>query len=319
MNNKNIFLCKTNTFWRKYPNQHGYISVFIVILLFITAGISGLSSLFHPWVLIISEAIKSINLPYFLTSEKILKWEFKGLSTFFSHKIIYSQEKKNYNFKKKQYIKCLMPHGIVPFSIWCLWGEENEQDVFNREDNTFVASHQLYEFPFISHYANACNAVSSNYNDMENSLIKKKSLIVYPGGLREMFACSHKKEVIVINKRRGLFYMALKNGISLLPIYTFGITKLYERSGVTVTLPFFFKNDKDSLAWYYGKCYTPFPMKKKLITVVGSPIYVTKKDIITKNDIDKLRDKYIIVVKNLYRKWALKYDRSWRNRELIIE
>ena len=107
--------------------------------------------------------------------------------------------------------------------------------------------------------------------------------------------------------------------ISLLPIYTFGITTLYERSEVTVTLPFFFKNDKDNLAWYYGKYYTPFPMKKNLITVVGSPIYVTKKDVITKNDIDNLRNKYIIIVKNLYQKWALKYDSSWINRELIIE
>jgi hypothetical protein len=310
---------KTNTIWNKYPNHYGYISVVIVIFLFIVAGISGLAGLFHPWVLIISEAIKAINLPSFLISEKLLKWEFQGLSTFFSHKIIYSQEKQNYNFKEKQYIKCLMPHGIVPFSIWCLWGEENEQDVFNRKDNTFVTSHQLYEFPFISHYANACNAVPSNYKNMEDALNLKKSLIVYPGGLREMFACSHKKEVIVINKRRGLFYMALKNGISLLPIYTFGITTLYERSGVTVTLPFFFKNDKDSLAWYYGKYYTPFPIKKNLITVVGSPIYVTKKDVITKNDINNLRNKYIIIVKNLYQKWALKYNSSWINRELIIE
>ena len=55
-------------------------------------------------------------------------------------------------------------------------------------------------------------------------------------------------------------------------------------------------------------------MKKNLITVVGSPIYVTKKDVITKNDINNLRNKYIIIVKNLYQKWALKYNSSWINR-----
>jgi hypothetical protein len=315
MNNNN----NNNTVWNTYPNYYGNISVFLVIFLFIISGFIELSGLVHPRILFISEAIKSINLPSFLTSENILKWEFQGISKFFNHKIIYSQKKQNYKFKEKQYIKCLMPHGIVPFSIWCLWGDEKEKDAFNCKDNTFVTSNQLYEFPIISHYAKACNSIPANYKDMEDVLNKKKSLIVYPGGLREMFACSDKKEVVVINKRRGIFYMALKNGISLLPIYTFGITKLYERSGVTITLPFFFKNDKDSLAWYYGKYYTPFPMRKNLITIVGNPIYVTKQNVITKNDIDNLRNKYIIIIKNIYYKWASKYDSSWRNRELIIE
>lgn len=312
-------MIKEKTFWEKYPNIYANLSVFLVIFLFIISGISGLSAFIHPWLLVISEAIKAINLPYFLTSEKLLKWEFKGLCKFFDHKVIYTQNKKNYKFEQKQYIKCLMPHGIMPFALFCLWGDEKESDAFSWKNNVSVTTHQLYEFPFISHYANVCNAIPSNYSDMENVLKTKKSLIVYPGGLREMFACSHKKDIIIINKRRGIFYMALKNGVPLLPIYTFGITTLYERSGVTITLPFFFKNDKDSVAWYYGKYYTPYPVRKRLVTIVGSPIYVGKKRIILQRDIDKLRDRYIIIVKNMYNKWAREYDENWYNRELCIE
>jgi hypothetical protein len=310
---------KPKCFWEKYPNFYGNFSVFLVIFLFILSGISGLSAFIHPWLLVISEAIKAINLPSFLTSDRILKWEFRGLCKFFNHKIIYSQNKKNYDFKTKQYIKCLMPHGAVPFSLMCIWGDDKEQDVFNWKDNTFVTTHQLYEFPFISHYAKACNVIPSNYRNMERVLNEKKSLIVYPGGLREMFACSHKKDIIVINKRKGIFHMALKTGVSLLPIYTFGITALYERSGVTVTLPFFFKNDTDSVAWYFGQYYTPYPMKKRLVTIVGSPMFVGKKKLILVSDIDKLRNRYIIIVKNMFNKWASQYNPSWVNRELCIE
>jgi 2-acylglycerol O-acyltransferase 2 len=314
MINKNI----NKTFWERYPVFYGNFTIGLSILLFIFSGISGISALLHPWLLIITEFIKAIKLPAILTSNKILKWEFQGICNFFEHKVYYVQNKKNYKFKNKQYIKCLMPHGIMPFTIWCLWGDKNEEDVFNWKDNKFVTAKQVYDFPFISHYAKACNTISSNYSDMENVLQENKSLIVYPGGLREMFACSHKKETIVINKREGIFYLAIKNGVSLLPIYTFGITTLYERSGVTVTLPFFFKNDKDSVSWYYGKYYSPFPLKKKLITVVGSPIYVKKKDIITQIDINNLRNRYIIVIKNLYNKWCFKYT-NWSHRDLYIE
>jgi 2-acylglycerol O-acyltransferase 2 len=306
------------TFWEQYPDVYANLSIFLVVFLFILSGVTGLSGLIHPWVLVISEALKAVNLPWFLTSDKLLNWEFNGINQFFQHKIIYSQGKDNYDFKKKQYIKCLMPHGIMPYTILCLWGDK-DGETFHWKNNTFITTHQLYQFPFISHYAKTCQGIPSSYGEMENILENKKSLVVYPGGLREMFACSHKKEIVVIKKRKGIFYMALKKGVSLLPVYTFGITSLYERSGVTVTLPFLFKNDKDSLAWYFGQYYTPFPRREKLLTVVGSPIPVEKKEKITLVDIELLRNRYITEVKRLYKKWAPYYDVLWRNRRLIIK
>ena len=306
------------TFWEQYPDVYANLSIFLVVFLFILSGVTGLSGLIHPWMLVISEALKAVNLPWFLTSDKLLNWEFNGINQFFQHKIIYSHGKDNYDFKKKQYIKCLMPHGIMPYTILCLWGDK-DGETFHWKNNTFVTTHQLYQFPFISHYAKTCQGIPSSYGEMENILENKKSLVVYPGGLREMFACSHKKEIVVIKKRKGIFYMALKKGVSLLPVYTFGITSLYERSCVTVTLPFLFKNDKDSLAWYFGQYYTPFPRREKLLTVVGSPIPVEKKEKITLVDIELLRNRYITEVKRLYKKWAPYYDVLWRKKKLIIE
>lgn len=306
------------TFWDKYPDLYSNFSIFILIFIFILSGITKFSGLIHPWLLVISETLKVINLPKFLTSENFLDWEFKGINHFFKHKIIYSENKDNYNFNKKQYLKCLMPHGIMPYSIWCLWGDK-DNNFFNWKNNISVTAHQFYQFPFISHYAKKCNTISSNYNEMIKVLEDKKSLIVYPGGLREMFSCSHKKEIIVIKKRRGIFYMSLKTGVPLLPIYTFGITNLYERSGITITLPFFFKNDKDSVSWYYGQYYTPFPMRKKLLTVIGAPIYVEKKEKISDEDINILRERYIVEIKKLYKKWSPYYDILWKKRKMTIK
>ncbi len=291
--------------WKNYPNLYSNITIFISIFLFFISGFSGLASLTHPKLLIISEFIKAIKLPSFMTSDKLLKWEFQGINKYFNHEIIYSQNKENYKFQKTKYIKCLMPHGIIPFTIGCLWGDPKEEDAFGWKNNIQVASHQINQFPILSNYSKVVNIIPADYQTM-NNVLKTKSLMIYPGGMREMFACSHKKDVIIIKKRKGLFKLALKNGVSLLPIYTFGITSLYERSGVKITMPFFFKNEKDSISWYYGKYYSPFPMRKKLITVVGKPLKVNKKDIVTPEDIEELRNKYITEIKKLYYKWCSK-------------
>lgn len=300
---------------KKYPGILEYFSVFIVIFMFIFSGIFGLSGLVHPKLLLCSEIIKKLSLPSFLTSDKILNLEFTKVSQFFKHIVFYTNSKNKYDFENNHYIKCLMPHGIVPFSLLCLWGDQKE--VFHWNKNTFVTSHQFYNFPFISHYAKKLGGIPSNYQNMINVLKHKQSLIVYPGGIREMFACSHKKDVIVIKKRRGIFHMALKTGTPLLPVYTFGITDLYERSGVSVTLPFFFKNDRDSIAWYFGKYYTPFPMRKKLFTVVGNPINVVKKRVITEKDICDLRQKYISEIENIF--YVFKNRFGFGNKKLKIK
>ena len=60
--------------------------------------------------------------------------------------------------------------------------------------------------------------------------------------------------------------------------------------------------------------------KKRGLTVIGSPIYVSKKNIITDKDINDLRNRYIIVIKNLYNKWSRYYNfRYGTCKDLFIE
>jgi len=72
-------------------------------------------------------------------------------------------------------------------------------------------------------------------------------------------------------------------------------------------------------AWYFGQYYTPFPMREKLLTVVGNPIHIEKKEKITLVDIELLRNRYITEVKRLYKKWAPYYNVLWRKRKLIVK
>jgi len=108
----------------------------------------------------------------------------------------------------------------------------------------------------------------------------------------------------------------LENNTPLLPIYTFGITQLYEKSEIELIIPFLFKDNK--ISWYYGLYNTPLPMKKKIVTVVGKPIYCKKiNKIVTENNITILRKKYIKSVTKLFDKWKIKF-LEYKNKTLII-
>ena len=163
-------------------------------------------------------------------------WLFKGLDSYFNHEIHY--EKDNYDFENKNYIKILMPHGIIPYSYFCIKGNRNNK-LFNKKRDKLAIMHQFFNFPLSYFCGKILNVIPSKYYDMENIIKNNKSLIVYLGGVRETFSASEKDEILYIKKRRGIFRLALENNTPLLPIYTFGITQLYKKSEVELIIPFF--------------------------------------------------------------------------------
>ena len=55
------------------------------------------------------------------------------------------------------------------------------------------------------------------------ALKKEKSVIVVPGGQHEMmYSQSWSKRVVVSTRHRGFFRLAIKLGVRLVPVYSFG-------------------------------------------------------------------------------------------------
>ena len=286
---------------------HQYLAISLIICVFVLAIITSFAVNIFPLLKLIFLFIKYFNIEI-INSNKLLNWTYKGVSDYFSHNIIYTENIKNYNFDNKQYIKCLMPHGFVSLSLVCL---RNHKYLNN---DLLVTSHQLYNSPLVSLFRDKINMIPAEFSVMDKHLKNNKNLILYPGGIREKFSCSHKEEVIVINKRKGLFKLAMINGTNILPIYTFGVSEMYEKSEYEFKL----KNGV-GLSWYYGLYNTPFPKKVNFLTVVGSPIFVKKKINITEKDINNLRDRYKIIIKKLFHKWKSFYNPSWYNKNLIFK
>jgi len=292
-------------------NVKEYFIILLIVFFFVLAFILGGVSLIYPWIFVSANILNKLEFPTtFFKYINLDKHLLEKVSNFFNHKIIYTQKIEKYNFNNKQYIKCLMPHGLIPFNWFCIMKHYNNKDIP-------VLSNILFDIPIFSHIVKMYNSVPAEYNKMDNVLSKNKSIIVYPGGVQETFKTSHKKEILVINKRKGIFHLSLKNGIPLLPMYTFGISELYQKSNFKIPLEKILEKDYD-LSWYYGKYNTLFPYKKRLLTIIGNPIYVSKRNNITDDDISYLRNKYIIVIKSLFNKWKSEYCERWKNKELVI-
>jgi 2-acylglycerol O-acyltransferase 2 len=301
------------SFWEKHPLVYGHSAICLVVVGAIFLLLCMIVPLSQPWTLPILEIMKDIPIPRFLLNDSTITWLSRGISKYFDSQIVYDGIAPR-DFQSKRLIKCMMPHGVIPFGIACVYNQIG----FESPRNTYVVAHQLYNFPLLVQCLRYLKFVPASYDLMKNAIHTYRSLVLFPGGVRETFMTSHKKEVIVIKKRKGVFRLALETGIPLVPCYTFGLSILYERSGVSITLPFFFKNDKDSVAWFYGKYYTPYPMKKRLLTVIGEVIPVEHIKNPTEKDIRRLRRQYKKAVRNLFDKWKGKYCSQWKERKLVF-
>jgi 2-acylglycerol O-acyltransferase 2 len=304
---------------REYVAQLGsYLGVLCFISLFIVSALFGIGSLFHPWLLALNEIVRNIPIPSVLMNKQFVSWCSESARDYFSHKLIYTQPKESYNFEQQLYIKCFMPHGVLPFGGLCILGDSQEQDAFGVQNNRLVMAHQIWEFAFLNQAMKAMGGIPAGYKEMFQTLKDGNSIMICPGGVRQAVISSHQLEKIAIMRRKGMFRLALQTGTPLIPIYTFGLSEVYHRSGVAITLPFLFGNDKDTFAWQWGRWWTAFPLQVPLTTVVGNPISVEKVLEPTEEQILQLREQYCKAVRELFEEWKGKYSERWREKQMIF-
>jgi hypothetical protein len=217
------------------------------------------------------------------------KWISTNVNQYFDHQIIYTETSEQ-KLLTTQAIKCLIPHGIIPFSGIGLY------NLF--ENDTFVISDILYEFPISKYIVKRLNVMSCSKHNIKTILQNNKSVVIYPGGVREIFSSNELIEYHNVRKRTGLFKLALELNKPLIPIYTFGLTQLYHRSKIELKIPYLFKNKTDTIAWYYGKYNSIYPIYTNFITVVGNYILPTKQD-----TIESIKQKYITEIKYIFHKY----------------
>jgi hypothetical protein len=134
---------------------------------------------------------------------------------------------------------------------------------------------------------------------------KNKSVQIVVGGQTEMFESHSDWRCIrlVRKKRRGIFALAIQNGVSMVPMYCFGETLLMDNLDFPVTqvptkqimgfpLPF----------WPFGRFWLPFPRRRPVTVCIGAPVAPPcgKQDEPTENQITEFQTMYFDAVEHLF-------------------
>lgn len=103
-----------------------------------------------------------------------------------------------------------------------------------------------------------------------------------PGGIAEMFEGypkpnTHPDEEYMI-VRKGIFRMAIKHGVPIIPVYCFGNSKLLRRlelPSIVEKLSLLFRV---SFVVFFGRWGLPIPFRQRLLYVMGQPILPPSAD-----------------------------------------
>ena len=149
------------------------------------------------------------------------------LDYFQFEQIIEDEETLRMNLDKgKNYILAAQPHGVLSLCGICSC---IHTDVRYRKINTAVAS-SLLTFPILKNVMGIFQLVDASAKSLKKILREKNgiegSVVLYVGGIAELFKCSREKEILHLSQRKGFIKLALREGVDIIPVYLFGNTSV---------------------------------------------------------------------------------------------
>jgi hypothetical protein len=240
--------------------------------------------------------------------KEYLKKSISSVFEYYSGKIHYDDE--NQIEKDKSYIYMWNPHRMVPLgSFLSICSQEFQTKMQDKKKIHHVTHPFIHYYPFVSPLLDIFQFQTCSRENIHSILQKNESIGMWLGGVKEMNieTVSPDEVKIYVSSRKGIFEIALQTGTSIIPSYTFGETHIYENTISSLELPFsnlsipipslsFLQKEMKNL-------FQIFRMKPDYFTVIGKPIPVIKKDIITENDIDELKELYKKEMIHLYEKY----------------
>ncbi len=242
------------------------------------------------------------------TSE-FLKDILSSLFKYFSGKVIFDKESDIE--KDKKYIYVWNPHHYVPLGSFLSIISDDFNNVMKDKNKLVNVCHEfLAYFPYVSQFLDIFNFKACSKYNIQNELNKNNSIGIWLGGRTEMFHVKENMDILLINKRKGLFEMSIKNQTPIIPTFTFGDNQNYLSELIEVNLyilkhPFVVPSLK-GLYDEFIKIINIFRKKPEYLTIIGNPInppIIKENEEISEKMIDEYREKYIKELKRIYEKY----------------
>lgn len=199
----------------------------------------------------------------------------------------------------KKFILAFQPHGVVSFCSLCSW---INAPVDIRQIPTAVASAVL-KFPMLKNVMGIFGLTDASSSNVKRILQKGKGIkgciVIYVGGIAELFLTCDEEERLFLQKRKGFIKIALREGVDIIPVYLFGNTSILSVVK-TNFLESMSRKMQTSFTYFWGKYFLPIPRDDKLLYVRGKPLGMPHIPVPTDEDINKWHAIYIKEVTRLF-------------------
>jgi len=211
---------------------------------------------------------------------------------------------------KKQYLFVEFPHGVVPFGF--ILRITVSKLIFPGLRVEEVIASTVLMIPIIGHLCRWFGAHPATKKDIDSIVDRGSSVSILAGGVAEIFLSSKNEEKIFLKERKGFIRIALQRGLSLVPVYHFGNTQLYDYYGLSALS----RRSRLSLLLFYGRFFSPIPYQHPLMMVIGKPIEVKQVAEPTNEQINELHEKFCAELKELFDRNKEQF--GWGHKQLEI-
>lgn len=188
---------------------------------------------------------------------------------------------------------------------------------------TAVADAILY-IPILKHVLGIFGLISASKQSLIHRIRKYNGpegcIVLYVGGMAELFLSSSIHETLYLNNRKGFIKLALQEGIDIIPIYIFGNTSVLSIYH-NIYLNYISRKLQISLTLIWGKYYTPIPRDNKILYVSGQPLGMPNNKIqvsnVSQQDIDKWHIIYCQQVQRIYDTYKERVP-EYKHKKLVI-
>jgi len=219
--------------------------------------------------------------------------------------------------KGKNYIFACQPHGVISFCGMC---SSVHRDPKYRRIQTAVAS-SLLKFPILKNVMGIFSLTDASSSNLRKVLKRpgiEGSVVIYIGGMAELFKCCRTEERLFLSQRKGFIKLALREGVDIVPIYLFGNTSCLSvmKHGPLARMS---RRLKLSFTLFWGKWFLPIPRDDNLLYVAGKAIEIPKIAEPSQEEIDIYHKKYVDEVVRIFNTYKSQAGKLYEEKSLFID
>lgn len=237
-----------------------------------------------------------------IASPRLLKlWMFRCIPKYFRYQeILETDDKALFEYmQSRAVIFTAAPHGVISYGGICSAIVRADEPAL-LDMPTAVAT-VILRFPFMKQVLGVFGLVDAGKAPLSARLRRGKHVVLYLGGIAELFLSSTTVEALFLKQRAGVIKLALQTGSDIVPIYLFGNTSVLSLVK-TGKLAEFSRKFQISFTLFWGMGGWPLPRPRPILYVRGAALGLPKvaAEEITDALIETWHGKYMAEVERLY-------------------